>query len=289
MAGKTTGRWQGRKAPAKAFLSNLCQPVRLGLGYRRTDGLRLRVLTIMSFQLFNLEAVADYLNLTPADVEERVKDRVIPFEKRGNRLVFRKEEIDAWASQRIMGFSGERLAAYHEKSTRHARTILPHETILPEMLAAGAMDSAMTSKTKASSLRDLVELADKTGQLNDPKTLLSSLEAREELCSTGMPGGFAVPHLRVREPYLFETSFLVVGRTIQPIHFGASDGEPTQLFFLFCCQDDRLHLHTLARLCLLATKTKVLDQLRDAPDAEAMRAALIAAEQEILAESRLRE
>lgn len=238
----------------------------------------------MPFQLFNLEAVADYLNLTLADVEHRVKDRVIPFEKRGNRLVFRKDEIDEWASRRIMGFSGDRLAAYHEKSTRHARNILPHETILPEMLAAGFIEFAMTSRTKSSVLHDLVTLADQTGQLNDPKMLLHSLEAREELCSTGMPGGFAVPHLRVQEPYLFETSFLVVGRAIQSIHFGAPDGEPTQLFFLICCQDERLHLHTLARLCLMATKANVLDQLRDASDAQAMRDALIAAEQEILAD-----
>ncbi len=236
----------------------------------------------MPFQLFDLETVADYLNLSPADVEQRVKDHVIPFEKRGNRLVFRKGEIDEWASQRIMGFSGERLVAYHEKSTRQALNILPHDTILPEMLAAGAMDSAMTSKTKASVLRDLVALAEKTGQLNDSKTLLHSLEAREELCSTGMPGGVAMPHLRAQEPYLFETSFLVVGRSIQAIHFGAADGTPTQLFFLICCQDDRLHLHTLARLCLIAMKTRVLDQLRDAPDAQAMRDALITAEQEIL-------
>jgi len=238
----------------------------------------------MLFRLFNVETVADYLSLTPADIEQRVKEGEIPFEKRGSRLVFRKGEIDEWASRRIMGFSSDRLAAYHEKSTRHTRAILPQETILPEMLAAGAVDSAMKSKTKASVLRDLVALAEKTGQLNDPKTLLDSLEAREALCSTGMPGGFAVPHLRTQEPYLFETSFVVVGRPVQEIHFGAPDGKPTQLFFLICCQDDRLHLHTLARLCLLATKTKVLEQLRDAPDAEAMRAALIIAEQQILAD-----
>lgn len=241
----------------------------------------------MPYQLLNVEAVAEYLHLTPADIEQRVKDREIPFEKRGDRIVFRKSEIDAWASQRILGFAGPRLAVYHEQSTRHTRKILPHETILPEMLAAGAIDSAMTSRTKSSVLHDLVALADKTGNLNDPKTLLESLEAREELCSTAVPGGFAVPHLRSQEPYLFETSFIVVGRPIQEIFFGSPDGEPTRLFFLLCCQDDRLHLHTLARLCLIAQKTKVLDQLRDAPDAQTMREILIAAEEQILADQKI--
>ena len=241
-----------------------------------------RTFSAMSYQVLSAEAVADYLHLTLADIEQRVKDREIPFEKRGERIVFRKSEIDAWASQRILGFAGPRLAVYHENSTRLTRKLLPHEAMLPDLLTAGAIASAMTSKTKASMLRDLVAVADKTGQLNDPKTLLESLEAREDLCSTAVPGGFAVPHPRSVEPYLFETSFLVVGRPIQEIHFGAPDGEPTRLLFLICCQDDRLHLHTLARLCLLAMKTRMLDQLQAAPDAETMRDALITAEQEIL-------
>ncbi|MGA2747812.1 MAG: PTS sugar transporter subunit IIA [Verrucomicrobiota bacterium] len=241
----------------------------------------------MPFQTLNLEGVASYLHLTPADVEQRVKERNIPFEKRGDRIVFRKSEIDQWASQRILGLPGQRLAVYHQKSTRHTRGFLPHETILPEMLEAGAVDSAMTSKTKASVLRDLVALAEKTEHLCDPKTLLASLEEREQLCSTALPGGFALPHPRFHEPYAFETSFIVVGRPVQEIHFGAPDGRPTDLFFLICCQDDRLHLHTLARLCLLAQKTKMLARLREAPDAATMRDCLIAAEEEVLADRKM--
>lgn len=241
----------------------------------------------MPFQLLNLDGVANYLHLTPADIEQRVKNREIPFEMRGDRIVFRKRKIDEWASQRILKLPGQKLVVYHQKSTRHTRKILPRETILPEMLRSGAVASAMTSRTKASVLRDLVALAEKTGRLCDSKILLASLEAREKLCSTAVPGGFALPHPRSHEPYLFETSFIVVGRPIQEIHFGAPDGRPTHLFFLICCQDDRLHLHTLARLCLIAQKTKLLGRLREAPDAETMRDSIIAAEQEILADRKV--
>jgi len=237
----------------------------------------------MPFRLLDLEGVADYLHLTKTEVEQRVKDREIPFEKRGDRVVFRKSEIDQWASRRILSLPGQGLASYHEKSTRHARKILPHEAILPAMLGAGAIASAMTSKTKASVLRDLVALAEKTSLVCDARSLLASLEAREELCSTAVPGGFALPHPRYHEPYQFDDSFIVVGRPIQEIHFGAPDGQPTQLFFLICCQDDRLHLHTLARLCVIAQKTKMLDQLRGAPDARTMRDFLLAAERDVLA------
>jgi len=241
----------------------------------------------MPFRLLNLESAAEYLHLTPQELEQRVKDREIPFEKRGNRIVFHKRDIDAWASQHILGLPGKPLTEYHQKSTRHTQKILADEAILPEMLRAGAIASVMSSKTKASVLRDLVALAEKTGHLSDPKALLESLEAREELCSTGVPGGFGLPHPRAHDPYLFDASFIVVSRPIQEIPFGAPDGQPTQLFFLICCQDDRLHLHTLARLCLIAQKTKMLDQLRDAPDAQTMRNSLIAAEQEVLADRKI--
>jgi excisionase family DNA binding protein len=236
----------------------------------------------MPHRVFSVEEAAEYLHLTATDVQQRVKDREIPFEKRGDRVVFRKRDIDMWASQRILGLSENKLADYHHKSTRGIREYLPQEAILPDLLERGAIDSAMKAKTKASVLRELVGLAEKTWQVCDARELLASLEAREQLCSTGVPGGLALPHPRFQQPYLFESSFIVVGRPIQEIHFGAPDGRPTDLFFLICCQDDRLHLHTLARLCLMAVKTDVIAQLRQAPDANSMRDCLFEAERAVL-------
>jgi mannitol/fructose-specific phosphotransferase system IIA component (Ntr-type) len=232
----------------------------------------------MPYQILSLDAVAEYLHLTPADVAQRVKCNEIPHEKRGRRIVFSKDKIDLWASQRLLRLPGQRLAEYHQKSTRGTREILPRQTLLPEMIQPGFIAPALPAKTKSSVLHELVGLAGATGRLNNPADLLASLEAREILCSTGMPGGFALPHPRVPDPYLFEASFIVLGRTVQEIHFGAPDGQPTNLFFLICCKDDRLHLHTLARICLIAQKSAGLSQLRQAPDAALMHASLLAAE-----------
>ena len=49
-----------------------------------------------------------------------------------------------------------------------------------------------------------------------------------------------------------------------------------------CCQDDRIHLHTLARLCMIAMKTDILNQLFAAADPTAAFDALVAAEQAVL-------
>jgi mannitol/fructose-specific phosphotransferase system IIA component (Ntr-type) len=85
---------------------------------------------------------------------------------------------------------------------------------------------------------------------------------------------------------MFESSFLVVARTLQEIHFGAPDGRPTDLFFLVCCQEDRLHLHTLARICVMVMKTDLLTQLRMAEDAAQMHTVLLEAEVAALADRR---
>lgn len=230
----------------------------------------------------NSEEVADYLHLSPGDVSKLVKDQEIPFEKRGGRLLFHQQAIDAWASQRILGLSQRHLAEYHVKSTRGTLEIFPDKAMMPQMLKTEAIAAAIKSKTKASVLRDMVALADQTGQLSNAKDLLESLEQREDLCSTGLPGGLALLHARHQQAYLFESSFMVIGRTIQKIHFGAPDGKPTDLFFLICCLDDRIHLHTLARICLIAMESDLLTGLRQAPDAQAMYDCLIACETEVL-------
>ena len=240
----------------------------------------------MPHRTFGLEEVARYLHLSVADVERLVKDQDIPFERHGQRLVFRKVDIDAWASQRILGLEGRRLAEYHQKTSHDTQHIVANEAIMPEMIRPEFIDAAMPAKTKASVLRQMTALAAKTGRVCDPTSLLKGLEAREELCSTGVPGGLALLHSRNPESYLFDEAFLALGRTIQQIPFGSPDGQPTNLFFLIGCPDDRMHLHTLARLCLMAQKTDLLSELRQAVDADSMCGCIIAAEQAVLANRR---
>ena len=237
----------------------------------------------MPYRTFGIDEVARYLHLSRLDLDRLVKDQEIPFERHGERLVFRKVNIDAWASQRILGLESQRLTEYHQKSSRGAQEIVAHAAILPDMIRPEFIDPAMTAKTKASVLRQMVALAEKTGRVCDPRALLQGLEAREELCSTGIPGGLALLHSRNPESYLFESAFIALGRTIQQIPFGSPDGQSTNLFFLIGCPDERMHLHTLARLCMMALKTDLLVDLRQAHDAEAMCEAILAAEQAVLA------
>ena len=110
-----------------------------------------------------------------------------------------------------------------------------------------------------------MDLAGSTGLVADPQDLLRSIDERERLCSTALAGGIALLHPRNHEPYMFDDSFVVLGdERSSRFHFGSPDGAMTDLFFLICCQDDRIHLHALTRLCMMCHYSSVLLELRDA-------------------------
>lgn len=236
----------------------------------------------MPHRIMSVKEVAAYLHLPVADVEQLVRQREIPGQKQGDRTIFRRAEIDAWASQRILKFTSPKLAHYHSTTSAKIKEFSMDAAMMPQLVTPDRINIALTVKTRASTIRAMVALAGSTDLVSDEDELLTLIEEREQLCSTALPGGWAVLHPRHHDPYMFSESFMVVGRTLQPIHFGAQDGQPTNLFFLLCCQDDRLHLHTLARLCTLCMETELLMDLRAAHSNRDMLKAIITAEEAIL-------
>jgi nitrogen PTS system EIIA component len=236
----------------------------------------------MPHRVLTLDEAADYLHVSAQAVARLVKEGDIPFEKSGEKLVFRRNEIDAWASQRLLEPRRHSLEEFHRKSSARARGISKYKAILPELISEAFVDPALASKTRASVLSDMVRMAERTGLLLQPQDLLASLQEREKLCPTAMSGGIALLHPRHHDPYMFETSFIALGRTLQPIPFGAPDGGMTDLFFLICCEDDRMHLHTLARVCAICSQADLLESLRRARDAAEMYELIVAAEDEVV-------
>jgi nitrogen PTS system EIIA component len=82
----------------------------------------------------------------------------------------------------------------------------------------------------------LEELARNAGAVLDvpPDHILSELLKREELGSTGMGGGVAIPHARF---YQVEKPFGMLARLRKPIDFDAVDGNPVDTVFLLLLPD----------------------------------------------------
>ena len=236
----------------------------------------------MPFRAMTIQQAAERLHLGVREVEQLVKRDAIPFVRRGNEVVFVRRDLDAWASQRLLGMKPDSVTTHHRVSTQRRQQSLDHDHLVPMLFRAEWMAAGLLSKTKPSVMRDMVALAAKTDLLYDDAALFHGLQEREELCSTALDEGVAFLHTRYHAPGICGDSFVVLGRTVQPIFAGAADGKTTDLFFLLCCQDDALHLHTLARLCAMSHATALLADLRQAETTAEMMDALVRSENAVL-------
>ncbi len=124
----------------------------------------------------------------------------------------------------------------------------------------------------------LQSLARKVGAMVDvqPDHVLAELLRREELGSTGVGGGVALPHARfhqVNRP----TGMLL--RLRKPIEFEAVDGEPVDIVFLLLLPESPVgeQLGALAAIARLLRKPGVAAALRKAHDSTDMYRTLAAA------------
>ena len=119
------------------------------------------------------------------------------------------------------------------------------------------------------------------GVLDSPdEDVLAVLTAREELSSTGLECGVAIPHGKMAGMDHVVACF---GRSVAGIDFAALDGHPTHLFFLLIAPDHSTseHLRALTRVARLMKNETLRDALLAADDDEAVFQLLMAADAEL--------
>lgn len=100
-----------------------------------------------------------------------------------------------------------------------------------------------------------------------PELVQTALAGRERLGSTGLGGGFALPHARIEGLQSYLGMFL---RLAKPIEYDAIDGEPVQqVFVLLVPEGAESHVGALAAITRRFRNAKLVTNLRDSktPDA----------------------
>jgi mannitol/fructose-specific phosphotransferase system IIA component (Ntr-type) len=129
---------------------------------------------------------------------------------------------------------------------------------LTDYLAEGQVWLDFTAGSKAEVLAALSRLAAEARGLS-PAEVLAVLAAREELGSTGVGGGVALPHGRL--PGLTSP---VLGLALAPggVEFDSLDGRPVRLLALLLTgADGRGHLQLLARLGAMFKSPEAVDEV----------------------------
>ncbi|MCH7761560.1 PTS sugar transporter subunit IIA [candidate division TA06 bacterium] len=98
---------------------------------------------------------------------------------------------------------------------------------LKELLKPELIELELKNNNKKGVLQELVGLFPLDEKAKG--ILLETLKKREELGSTGVGKGIAIPHCR---SLLVKDLHLVIGRSKKGVDFGALDGKQVHLFFL---------------------------------------------------------
>jgi PTS system nitrogen regulatory IIA component len=232
----------------------------------------------MGNETMDMEQLAAYLQRDVREVGRLASRGVLPGYKVGGQWRFARAEINHWVETQLPNYTEKELSALERSGTRTGdRDLLLADLLTPETVAV-----PLAASTKASVLRELVGLAEQSWVVYDSAAILESVRAREELGSTLLPGGVAIPHLRRPLPAALGEPVMAYARTTTGIPFGGPRGELADLFFLVLSRDDATHLRVLARLTRVLLQPGLLDRLREIESGPDSLAAILDAEAKLV-------
>lgn len=237
----------------------------------------------MSREMLNLQRAAEHVHLDANELRHVAQRGEIESSAHGGDLWFEHRALDEWAQRNLLAAGRKEQLRQHQVILEEHRRGNNPDWRVWRLFSPDGILLGVPGKAKAGMLRDMTELAERTGLVYDPDALYKELVAREDIASTAVGEGAAFLHPRFHDPYLFEDTFIAYGRSERPVFFGAPDGQATRHFFLICSTDHELHLHILARLAVMTHSTGFLEVLDTLERADQVVAAVKAAEEELLA------
>ncbi len=214
----------------------------------------------MENEVMDLAQLAAYLHRDVREVNKLASRGYLPGKKVGGEWRFASTEIIYWIETQMHAFTEQELTALEQ---RGGGVALASEPLVSSMLTEGTIAVPLRASTKASVLKELVSLAEQSWQVYDADALHEAIKHREELGSTALESGVAIPHpARPLSEKAQGESVVAFARTSQGIPFGGVAGGLTDLFFLVSCRHARTHLRVLARLSRMMLRPGFLDELR---------------------------
>jgi excisionase family DNA binding protein len=215
-------------------------------------------------QLLTMHELAIYLHLDEQTVGKLVSAGKIPSLQVDRQWRFKRPAIDQWIEEQLVG-DDESFVDVPDGMKLPLEDLLPDQAIIPNLRSGNPIGV----------IEELAARAYTNGWLTDKPWFVGAVVERESLASTAMEGGVAFLHTRAKDKGKIGRPFIIVGRSWEGIAFGASDNNPTYLFFLLGLKYDRLHLPILGRLARALRNPATIAKLRSMSSPDQVRALLL--------------
>lgn len=218
--------------------------------------------------------LARMLKTAPGTIERWIRQGRIPVRQKGNSCEFSRSALKKWADTHHMTFNA---------NAPQAATIveMPPESLLAAMQCGGVLYD-VEGRTAPEVLGNAVASMDSIGGDENKSRVIRSLMDREEMMSTGIGKGVAVPHPRSPLPDLGIPALITTCFLSAPVDFNALDRKPVFVLFILMAPSAKHHLHLLARLSFCLRDDDFIAFLRRVPKQDAFYKFINAFEHETL-------
>jgi len=220
-----------------------------------------------------LAQIADCLNVAESTLERWVRQGRIPVERIGGECRFSVTALERWAKDHTMSFTLPAAAA-------KPATVAVTPGDLAEAMGRGGVYRGISGEGIAGVLQNAVSRMSMLSA-TEREELYDRLVSREQLGSTGIGRGVAIPHPRSPLRLTADLPLIATCFLNEPMDFHAVDNQPVFVLFILIGDSIDSHLHLLSRLAFCLRDDPFLAFLRGQPEAGVLRERLIVFERHL--------
>ena len=202
--------------------------------------------------------VAKLFNVPQRTVNLWIKEGKIPFRKALDRYCFNRAELLEWALAQNIPLP--RSVFEEEEAKKYFPDVC-------NALKNGGIYYGVKGNNRNEVLRAAVNALNLPAAV-DKNFLLNVIIAREEMVSTGVGDGIAIPHPRNPMVLPGQASLIVLCFLEKPVDFAAIDAKPVDCLFILISATVRAHLHLLSRLAFILQDSQVKEAIKKQDRAE---------------------
>ncbi|MGM0453339.1 MAG: PTS sugar transporter subunit IIA [Thermodesulfobacteriota bacterium] len=208
----------------------------------------------------SLDQFAKCMDMPPSTIERWIRQGRMPVKRKGDNCIFSQQALEKWAEEHNLAFCKPGV-----EQTQPAEE--GPQGLLPVMKRGGICYD-VPGDSVAEALRAAVDRMKAPAGEKEKQRLYENLLDREQMMSTGIGNGVAIPHPRTplaeaEVPAQIATCFLE-----KPVDFSAVDKKPVFVLFVLVAPTSQCHLHLLSRISFCLRDAHFLEMLAEKPDPE---------------------
>lgn len=192
----------------------------------------------MEDDILTIEEVAKYLRVSERTVYDWAQKGEIPSGKIGTVWRFKKAEVEKWVNDRLTS---------NVKPQAPATEVIAKNILSPDRIVF------IEHSTKHDAIVELASVLASAPQIKDEKELISEILKREELMSTAIGRGIAIPHVRLSSVTDLVMAVGICKKDL--LDFQTIDEKPVRILIMIAAAFNQHHYY-LQTLSFFSSKLK---------------------------------